>query len=300
MQLPSIFKYVTKNHPNFKNGKALKQIMFDFDDAEYNGFVEVLGKDIAEAVVQGCSVHWIRSVDRVADLVCNSQEESKIFKSFGCIIENEPEKDNVLKIFNILCGKKDISCASKYVSVPDIEGLSNEHWKKLKHWWRQDRHLQMFSKAYTLRDVQEWEQSSKTNNPVESINRQSFRSKYNLKVILENMYLHVEDRLHAVKMLATSNNVTVSYSRPQREKVTKRKCTSLVPEENQEDTAPPDKRRHIRIRKTSLKLIGSDVEVEYKEKQTNQKVRLSWMVERHKDTTSNRDTWLLSKTKKRI
>jgi uncharacterized protein (DUF4213/DUF364 family) len=79
MQLPSIFKYVTKNHPNFKNGKALKQIMFDFDDAEYNGFVEVLGKDIAEAVIRGCSVHWIRSVDRVADLVCKLQEESKMF-----------------------------------------------------------------------------------------------------------------------------------------------------------------------------------------------------------------------------
>jgi hypothetical protein len=74
-----IFKYVIKNHPNFKNGKALKQIMVDFDDAEYNGFVEVLGKDIAEAVIRGCSVHWIRSVDRVADLVCKLQEESKMF-----------------------------------------------------------------------------------------------------------------------------------------------------------------------------------------------------------------------------
>ncbi len=56
----------------------------------------------------------------------------------------------------------------------------------------------MSVKAYTSRDEEDWDETSNTNNPVESINRQSFKSKNNLNVILEHIYL--EDRIHAVKM----------------------------------------------------------------------------------------------------
>ena len=64
-------------------------------------------------------------------------------------------------------------------------------------------------------------------NPVESINRQSFKSKNNLNVILENIYL--EDRIHAVKMVARSRDVNISYSvDSNKRKNRKRKRTSLV------------------------------------------------------------------------
>ena len=51
----------------------------------------------------------------------------------------------------------------------------------------------MFTKAFTSRDAEYWEETSDTTNPVESINMQSFKSKNNLNVILENIYL--EDRI---------------------------------------------------------------------------------------------------------
>ena len=64
--------------------------------------------------------------------------------------------------------------------------------------------------VYTSRDVEDWEETSNTNNPVECINRQSFKSRNNWNVILENIYL--ENRIHAVKMAASSKDVSITYS----------------------------------------------------------------------------------------
>ena len=154
--------------------------------------------------------------------------------------------------------------------------VSNDGWRKLKHWanwWTRLRHLKMFTKAFTSRDAEDWEETSDTTNPVESINRQSFKSKNNLNVILENIYL--EDRIHAVKMVARSRNVNISYSvDSQKRKNRKRKRTSLVAnaETTKQDDAngPPDKAKDIktakRARRRGKGLINSMVEVEYKEK----------------------------------
>ena len=91
--------------------------------------------------------------------------------------------------------------------------VTNIHWKKLKHWanwWTSTRHLQMFTKAFTIQEPEKWDGLSKTTNPVESINRQTFKSKNNLHVILENMFM--EDRLHAAKMIARSQHVNIDYA----------------------------------------------------------------------------------------
>lgn len=65
----------------------------------------------------------------------------------------------------------------------------------------------MFTKAFTG-DADDGDETSNTTNPVESIDRQSFKSKNNLNVILAKIYL--ENRTDAVKMVAESQDMTIS------------------------------------------------------------------------------------------
>ena len=287
-----VFKQATKINPNFDNGKSLRQIVVDFDDAEYNGFTQVLGKCITEKLLRGCSVHWMRSVNKVAKLVCQSRDEETIFKTLARKVEDATRKEDVMEIFEILSGKKDLKNAIPYVSenlkhlCKETNDVSNDGWKKLKHWanwWTRSRHLQMFTKAYTSRDVEDWEETSNTTNPVESINRQSFKSRNNLNVILENIYL--EDRIHAVKMAASSQDISITYSsNSNKKKNKKRKRASLVDDsvKANDTNGPPDKTKDIRATKRARRrgkgLIDAVVEVEYKEKnEDGQLCYLGWL-----------------------
>lgn len=51
LSLQEVFKQATKVNPTFNNGNSLRQIVVDFDDAEYNGFKQVLGKDMTEKLI---------------------------------------------------------------------------------------------------------------------------------------------------------------------------------------------------------------------------------------------------------
>ncbi|KAK3736283.1 hypothetical protein QZH41_020744 [Actinostola sp. cb2023] len=98
--IQEIFNSVSRKFTTFENGKNLKQIMVDFDDAEYNGLKTVIGEKLAEKIIRGCSVHWMRSVNRVSGLVTNTAEEGDIFKTIGrkivTLVDREKRKRSSL------------------------------------------------------------------------------------------------------------------------------------------------------------------------------------------------------------
>ena len=151
----------------------------------------------------------------------------------------------------------------------------------------------MFCKAYTLRDSEEWDKTPNTNNPVESLNRQSIgEERSNISVLMKNVYL--EDRLHAVKIVASQQNINISYeNNSQEDKERKRKKrkhsrlslrgtnSSLNETDVQMDQTPPDK--GARLEKTSIKrkqghtMVGSRVEVVYEENVDGEVNCLGWI-----------------------
>ena len=316
-----VFKQATKVNANFNHGKSLRQIVVDFHDAEHNGFTRVLGKDITEKLLRGCSVHWKRSVNIVAKLVCLSRDEETIFKTLAGKVEDASSRDaeeweetsdmtnpvesinrqsfksrNNLNVIleNIYLEHRihavKMVARSRNVNISYSVDSQKRKNGKTVHWKRSvnkvaklvclSRDEETIFKTLagkvedaSSRDAEEWEETSDMTNPVESINRQSFKSRNNLNVILENIYL--EHRIHAVKMVARSRNVNISYLvDSQKRKNGKRKRTSLVAnaETSKQDNAngPPDKAKDIktakRARRRGKGLINSMVEVEYKEK----------------------------------
>ena len=229
----------------------------------------------------------MRSVNSVAKLVCHRKEEEAIFKALGKCIESIEKKEEVIDVFDILCGKKNLEVAKPFLNAATqkslCDTLTNSHWKRGKHcaaWLTRQRHLQMFTKAFTLKETDEWESLSNTINPVESINRQTFKSKNNLNFILENMYM--EDRVHAAKMVARSNNVSIDFTTAKTRRNRKRKRSSLVNENNNASNGPPDKNCDMndakRLRKRGRGLINSSIEVEYQEKNEDGKLLyLGWL-----------------------
>lgn len=198
--ISEVFDYVTKIHPSFQNGRKLRQIMVDFDQTEYNGFVKSIGAKVTQKIIRGCTVHWKTSVNRVSDIVTKSKDEHSIFRYLGHRIQDLNQQVDVRLAFNVLCGNKSIAEA-KHLLPPHLVGtctlVSNDHWSKSINWVRwctRERTLRMFCKAYTLRDSEEWDATANTNNPVESLNRQSIgEGCSNISVLMRNIYL--EDSL---------------------------------------------------------------------------------------------------------
>ena len=137
----------------------------------------------------------------------------------------------------------------------------------------------MFCKAFILRDNDEWDS---TPNPVESLNRQSIKEGCsNISVLLRNIYL--EDRLHAVKMVARELNVILNIQPgAKRPTHTHTKGSSKGGQHAEEDQTPPDKRRRVMEtfirpkRKTGGALISAAIEVEYQEEVDGKAKYLGW------------------------
>lgn len=182
----------------------------DFDDAQYKGLQQCLGEELAKKVIRGCSVHGQRSVNRVCKLACQTEAGTRVFKTLARKIEEGPEKENVLLIFEVLSGKRKLEDASHVIGKDlssELQKIDNHSWTKLKHWsrwWCRVNHLAMFTKAFKEMTDKDWEQGTCTTNPVKALNRQSLQDGCTiLHTLLENIYL--EDRLHAIKTAASKD-----------------------------------------------------------------------------------------------
>ena len=245
--ITTIFNKVTLDQAYFANGAKLRSILVDFDDAQYKGLKECLGEELAKKVIRGCSVHWQRSVNRVCKLVCQSDDETRIFKNLARKIEEERDKEKVYLIFDVLSGSRKLEDAKHFIECDlstELEKVNNQSWTKPKHWgkwWCRLNHLAMFTRAFKEMDEKDWEEGPCTTNPVEALNRQSLQESCTvLHTLMENIYR--EDRLQAVKTAVCDGNVTTSYRASPTKQKSKRKRTSIG---NSGDEGPPDKRRHI-------------------------------------------------------
>jgi len=111
----------------------------------------------------------------------------------------------------------------------------------------------MFCKAYTLLDNQEWDVTPNTCKAIESLNRQSIgEGCINIAMLVKNIYM--EDRLHDVKIVASEQNINISYEnnhQDAKEKKRKKKMNSqlslrgtnslLNESEAHMEQTPPDK-----------------------------------------------------------
>ena len=62
---------------DFEPGSTLLGVITDWSDAEINGLRLAVGKSMAEKLLKGCSVHWQRLCQRIAERVASSSEKTK-------------------------------------------------------------------------------------------------------------------------------------------------------------------------------------------------------------------------------
>ena len=56
MSIKEIFMKTTAEHPAFKMGANLEEILVDLSDAESNGFRNAIGKNLAAKLLRACNV----------------------------------------------------------------------------------------------------------------------------------------------------------------------------------------------------------------------------------------------------
>lgn len=118
-------------------------------------------------------------MNRVCKLVCQSEDETRIFKNLARKIEEERDKENIYLIFDVLSGSRKLQDAKQLIDCDlcsELDKLDNHNWTKLKHWskwWCRLNHLAMFTRAFKEMEEKDWEEGPCTTNPVEALNRQS-------------------------------------------------------------------------------------------------------------------------------
>ena len=206
--------------PRYEITSAHKEILLDAE-SEANAFEESFGSSVSN-LLRGCSVHFIRSAKRIAKIVNPSITSLgyQIFMSVAKLIPDNPSRVKVKLAFDILAGSEAFTRLSESLPPPlcnvSTGEVDNVTWNRAQTWterWTRPKVLQKLSKVYSSISIDDWEELPATNNPVESINRQSTMDNVksvSLRPLVEHFYL--EDRRQAVLQIASEAGVTISYS----------------------------------------------------------------------------------------
>lgn len=248
--------HVKEHHPRYDIKTAHKEILLDFDEAESNGFRQVFGDNITN-LIRGCSVHFLRSAMRVAKL-CNHSCSSLGYQMFVAIAKLIPDNlstATVKKAFDILSGSEVFTSLSSSLPSPlsDVttDELDTETWIQAKtwtHWWTRPTVLKKLCKAYTSISCDDWDELPGTNNPVESINRQSVPDNLksvSLRPLVEHVYM--EDRRQATLQVATDAGISISYGTRKRKRTRRH---NRVPERSSSLLQVPAGKNAIGLRVT--------------------------------------------------
>jgi len=191
---------------------AHKEILLDFDEAEANGFQSSFGNNVSN-LFRGCSVHFLRSAMRVGRLanVSSSSVGYQIFVAVAKLIPDNQSRNVVKQAFSILGGSESFTILADNLPPPlcgyTADQVDTLNWARAQtwtEWWTRPQILKKLCKCYSALDFDDWDQLPGTNNPVESINRQSTpdnTKSVSLRPLIEHIYL--EDRRQATLQVAS-------------------------------------------------------------------------------------------------
>ena len=248
-------------HPDFEPGRTLKGIVLDWSDAEICGLRKAVGKDTADQLLRGCSIHWARSWQRVRDKVCkctsNRDLEKKTFSMIAASIQKLSGMHNVKLCFEVLCSQQPLHKLKGIVKglSPEDASFLEKHcdWslaKKWVEWWMRPCHLSMLHKDFSSMDEITWTQCPNNTNAVE---RKNFDSKESTVQSLRNAMINLYklDKAVCAKHLTAQAGASVSYNdksdegRQAAAVVRSRQRQKDIPRDLNAMYGPPDKHNHF-------------------------------------------------------
>ena len=101
-----------------------------------------MGRDLAEQLLKGCSVHWQRSCQHIADRIVSSKDkakEKKVFLNIAYSIQKLRDSPSIVACFETLCGvrtvKQLLQKMPSLCSKDDADFIDkNCNWSLAKHW----------------------------------------------------------------------------------------------------------------------------------------------------------------------
>ena len=128
-----MFDRCKKGNPEFCIGKTLLGIIIDWSDGEADGLQLAVGEEMANTLLKGCKVHWIRSYQSVADKVCKHQYpekraiENEAFNLVASAVQKVQIQQEVFHLFECLCRSRAINEVQSMVP-----GLTSAHVETVK------------------------------------------------------------------------------------------------------------------------------------------------------------------------